>query len=317
MLAVLSQPDEADCQAVPLHIYLYKEAESKMEEEKTHHIVYETINLINGKKYIGKHSTKNLNDNYLGSGRALKNAVKKYGKENFKRAILAEFDTEEDAFIYETILVTENTINDNTYYNIVKGGRRGDISVEFKEGLSKNMSSLVKDLWKDPEYRKMKTEELKSRWKNSEFREKMSNSTKQLWKDPKFIEIMHKMHKDDAFLEMQREKGRKQWRDPEMRKILHQAIIDRWKDPKYREKMSESMRRVLDDPEYHKKLSDAQRGEKNPAAKLSESDVMEIKKRLKSGKRGIGVILAKEFDISTSIISSINVGRLWKGIKSK
>ena len=36
-----------------------------------YHFVYETTNLINGKKYIGKHSTDDLNDGYLGSGKAI------------------------------------------------------------------------------------------------------------------------------------------------------------------------------------------------------------------------------------------------------
>jgi hypothetical protein len=55
-------------------------------------IVYITTNLINYKKYIGSHVCKDLNDGYLGSGTSLIQALKKYGKENFKREILAIVD---------------------------------------------------------------------------------------------------------------------------------------------------------------------------------------------------------------------------------
>lgn len=40
------------------------------------YIIYETTNIINGKKYIGKHVSNTLEDNYLGSGIAVKNAIK-------------------------------------------------------------------------------------------------------------------------------------------------------------------------------------------------------------------------------------------------
>lgn len=42
-----------------------------------HYIIYETTNNKNGKKYIGCHVTDNLNDEYLGSGKYLKIAIKK------------------------------------------------------------------------------------------------------------------------------------------------------------------------------------------------------------------------------------------------
>jgi len=86
------------------------------------HFVYKTTNLINGKKYIGKHSTMDIHDGYLGSGCYIKRAIKKYNKENFKREIIKEFDTEKDALQFEEKLVTSEIINDNMYYNLSGGG---------------------------------------------------------------------------------------------------------------------------------------------------------------------------------------------------
>lgn len=51
--------------------------------------IYKTTNLINGKTYIGQtiNEGKSL-DKYLGSGTALKRAVKKYGRPSFEKEIL-------------------------------------------------------------------------------------------------------------------------------------------------------------------------------------------------------------------------------------
>ncbi len=82
------------------------------------HTVYKTTCLINNKIYIGKHSTTNLDDEYLGSGLAIKRSIKKYGHNNFSKIILASFNTEQEAFDYEKILVTVEFIESDTNYNL-------------------------------------------------------------------------------------------------------------------------------------------------------------------------------------------------------
>lgn len=61
------------------------------------YIIYKTTNLINGKIYIGQHKTDNMSDGYLGSGKLIIQAIKKYGSQNFKRIILQTAETRQQA----------------------------------------------------------------------------------------------------------------------------------------------------------------------------------------------------------------------------
>ncbi len=88
-------------------------------------IVYKTTNVINNKIYIGVHNNGDNEgfDGYLGSGLNMTRAIKKYGKENFIRETLGEFDTVEEAFVYEEQLVTEEFVLRNDTYNLSSGGK--------------------------------------------------------------------------------------------------------------------------------------------------------------------------------------------------
>lgn len=86
--------------------------------------VYETTNLINGTKYIGKHKrSQNPIDpddsDYLGSGKFLDLAVIKYGKENFSRRIICECDSEEELQEREKYYINYyKAVDSPDYYNI-------------------------------------------------------------------------------------------------------------------------------------------------------------------------------------------------------
>jgi hypothetical protein len=85
-------------------------------------LIYKITNTVNGKIYVGVHRTKNLNDNYMGSGTALHRAYKKYGQEFFVKEILQIFDTQEEMFEAESAIVNEEFLMREDVYNLTKGG---------------------------------------------------------------------------------------------------------------------------------------------------------------------------------------------------
>lgn len=90
--------------------------------------VYIITNLINNKKYIGlsTNKKKSLRKTYYGSGKLIKKAIEKYGKENFTKEIVKEFENEKDCREYERYLIQENNaVQSELYYNLAPGGYGG------------------------------------------------------------------------------------------------------------------------------------------------------------------------------------------------
>lgn len=84
--------------------------------------VYRTTNILTGHFYIGVHKTENPNDSYLGSGLAIKAAIKQLGKSAFKKEIIECFDDARSAYALENKLVTKKLVKDPNCYNLTVGG---------------------------------------------------------------------------------------------------------------------------------------------------------------------------------------------------
>jgi group I intron endonuclease len=107
------------------------------------HLIYLSTNLINGKQYIGDHSTNNINDSYLGSGVLIKKSIKKYGRQNFRKEIIKIFETKREAFdAQEKYILKYNTLTPNGYNISIKGGHQEKKSLS-PETLEKIRLSLA------------------------------------------------------------------------------------------------------------------------------------------------------------------------------
>ena len=93
-------------------------------DESRYGYVYRTINLLNSKTYIGRHKTRpgeKWND-YFGSGRVIAYAVRKYGKNSFKKELLLYADSEIELNEMESELIKAEILLGKGEYNIALTG---------------------------------------------------------------------------------------------------------------------------------------------------------------------------------------------------
>ena len=79
---------------------------------KKYHFIYKTTNLLSGKYYWGMHSTNDLNDGYMGSGKRLRYSINKHGKENHKVEIWEFLNSREELRKRESEIANLNEISD-------------------------------------------------------------------------------------------------------------------------------------------------------------------------------------------------------------
>ena len=145
--------------------------------------IYLTTNLVNGKIYVGKHEFKNKVKNYLGSGTYFTRALKKYGKENFKRKILRLCYTLHELRIWEHVYIVKYKSYERSIgYNIAKG----DVNTsEYNPATIVEVRKKISDgqlkYWKEhPEAKEKLSLRRKGAKASNETKKKLSDSLKKV-----------------------------------------------------------------------------------------------------------------------------------------
>jgi len=110
-------------------------------------IIYEIKNKINGKSYIGQHSSNELGS-YWGSGKLIKRAIEKHGIENFERTILEKCSNKNELNEREIYWIKEKD-SIKTGYNLTEGGTGGDNSkfINYSEEWIEKQRINAKQYW--------------------------------------------------------------------------------------------------------------------------------------------------------------------------
>lgn len=140
-------------------------------------MIYKITNNLNGKFYIGKHITEDLDDGYMGSGVVIQKAIKKYGVENFTKEILFDVYGEDMMNFLEEAIVDEAFVAREDTYNIALGGK-GGFAPEMSEETKRKIGESHKGNRQSEETRKKIGEACKGRHHSEETKRKMSESRK-------------------------------------------------------------------------------------------------------------------------------------------
>ena len=165
--------------------------------DKHYGFIYLTIDLKNGKGYVGQHkiyNQKTLDPQYIGSGRIIKDIKKKYGIKRFNRQILCFCESKEELNEKEIEYIAYfNAIESENFYNIAEGGYKNPLagfSEEQKEEFRKKCSRPGE---KNGMYNKHHTEESRKKISINSIGRKSAFKNKKHKKSSK--DAMSKKHK--------------------------------------------------------------------------------------------------------------------------
>lgn len=222
-----------------------------MSENEIKYYIYKTTNLVNGKIYIGYHASNNIEkDTYLGSGHLLKRAIEKHGKKNFKREILFEFDSQEEATTKEREIVNEEFIEREDTYNLCLGGFGGGLPGELNPFWGKTHSDETKKLLSN----KFTGRELTEEWKQ--------NISKGLNESEKFQTAVHSKERAQKIGKSNRTSiiHKAAMENQETRRKISEGIrnSEKFHQTMSSEAHSQKMSEILTNSEAHKKATQSE-----------------------------------------------------------
>jgi len=263
-------------------------------ENQIYHLVYLTTNLTNGKIYVGVHSTEVLEDEYLGSGRDVCKAVKKYGKENFKRDILYFCLTDKDAYLIESQIVDVWFVKRKDTYNLTLGGFGGNTIINYSEkelqNRSKKISKSLSGLKRTKEQKEITKQAMIKVHKNRTTEEKEEISQKiseanrnRNFTEKQILEIVEK-RKDTISKKSEKElleisqkiskanKGRKQSEEHIKKRVETRKLKNNFKH-------TEESRKKLSEANKGKKLSKESIEKREQTKKLNRINKLKIREK--------------------------------------
>lgn len=165
------------------------------------YVVYQITNTITDKVYIGVHRTEDLEDRYMGSGRLIKRAIRKHGRDAFKKDILYIFEDAESAYTKEAEIVDTLFVKRADTYNMKEGGLGGGHSEETIEVMKQRaikrsaspvyrqkLSEALLKKWQDPDYLRKRRDFTERITASDQYRINCSNAAKLRWQDPTYRE---------------------------------------------------------------------------------------------------------------------------------
>lgn len=143
--------------------------------------VYMTTNHVNGIKYIGRRKCQSpeSDEQYLGSNRQLRRAIREYGRENFSKVILQACDTEKELHEAEDYWFKHYDVSKKNpeFYNQMAGGPPG-----FRSGKNHHMQKPQHKAKIVARQRELMSDPSRNPMKNPELVEKNTKAKKEAWK---------------------------------------------------------------------------------------------------------------------------------------
>ena len=272
---------------------LLNEGVSKFEGDDGRFYYVYSINFSNGNYYIGKHSTKNFDDGYCGSGVLLNREFLREKNEAIKY-IIGFYRNGKELSEAEELYLGNKYKTDEKCLNFVKGGKGGfselmvsrSIAARKKKGITDETRKKMSDSQKGRKHSK-ETKDKISNWHKNMFlteagdekKEKIANAQRGRVKSKEEIKKLSESHK-----KLMQERGRGYWTKEGYDKMIESLANAKphvWTDDERRKASERSKKwanehKITHTEEERKKIRAALKGRKTSKEEIEHNRLAHI-----------------------------------------